>query len=327
MWRQEQMSSFNDFLQWYNKKDVVPTLEAMQKTIEFYYDKDVDLLKLSCTLSNLANTCLYKSTDAKFYPFKEGDKDLLEKFREDVVGGPSIVFTRKAAVDETFIPKSANICKYIVGIDVSQLYPYSMCQPMPTSLYTRWHIDSETSRFTPRQNKTGSSERMVMSYFQRTRPDCKIESFYTTLRQKNIVCFSVDGICSDCNTVFEAMVCFYHFCPRQELHPSLTEEGIQRGSRIRELHELRRGYKQQIGFTVVEMCECGWWSLYKTTTNVKLQIRENFPYRRSLRENRLLEGINNGNLFGYSQCDIEVPENLRANFANLPPIFQNTLVN
>ena len=36
-----------------------------------------------------------------------------------------------------FIRKSANICKSIVGIDASQLYPYSMCQPMPTGLYTR----------------------------------------------------------------------------------------------------------------------------------------------------------------------------------------------
>ena len=49
------------------------------------------MLKLGCTLPNLANICLHKSTDAKFYPFTEGDKDLLEKIR-DVVGGPSIVF-------------------------------------------------------------------------------------------------------------------------------------------------------------------------------------------------------------------------------------------
>ena len=184
IWKQEQMSSFNDFLRWYNKKDVVPTLEAMQKLIAFHHDEDIDMLKLGCTLPNLANTCLHKSTDGKFYPFTEGDKRLLEKIREDVVGGPSIVFTRKAVVDETFIRKSTNICKSIVGIDASQLYPYSMCQPMPTGLYTHWDIDSEIGRFTPRQNKTRSFEIMVMCYFQRTRPDCKIESFYTTGRQK-----------------------------------------------------------------------------------------------------------------------------------------------
>ena len=127
LWKQEQMSSFKDFLRWYNKKDVVPTLEAMQKTIAFYHDKDTDMLKLDCTWPNLANICLHKSTDAKFDPFTEGDKDLSKKIREDVVGGPSIVFTRKAVVDETFFRKSTNLCKSIVGIDASQLYPYSMC--------------------------------------------------------------------------------------------------------------------------------------------------------------------------------------------------------
>ena len=69
------------------------------------------MLKLSCTLPNLANICLHKSTDSKFYPFTENDKDLLEKIREDMVGGPSIVFPRKAVVDETFIRKSTNLCK------------------------------------------------------------------------------------------------------------------------------------------------------------------------------------------------------------------------
>ena len=52
-------------------------------------------------------------------------------------------------------------------------------------------------------------------------------------------------------------------------------------------------------------------------------ISENLPLRRSLTEQQL-ERIKN--LFGYVQCNIEVPENLRANFANFPPIFQNTLV-
>ena len=151
IWKQDQMSSFKDFLRWCNNKYVVPTLEAMQKMIAFNHDKNNDLLKLGCTLPNLANICIHKSTDAKIYPFREGDKDLLEKIREDV-GGPSIVFTRKTVVDETFIRKSTNLCKYIV-IDASQLYPYSMCQPMPTSLHTRWDFDSESSRFTPRQKQ------------------------------------------------------------------------------------------------------------------------------------------------------------------------------
>ena len=251
---------------------------------------------------------------------------LLEKNREDVVGGPSIFFTRKVVADETFIRKSTIICKSIVGIDASHLYIYSMCQPMPTGFYTRWDIDSESSRFTHRKNKTLSFENMVMSYFQRLRLDCKVESFYTAGRQKKIERFSVDGFCSHCNTVFKTMGCVCHFCPCQELRPSLIEDDIKLGSRKREFDKLRRGYIQEKGSTIIEMWECEQWRLYKTTTNVKLHIQENFSYRRSLTEHQLLQGIKKGNLFGYVQCDIEVPGNLRANFASFPPRFKNSLL-
>ena len=118
----------NEFLQrilrWYNNKDVVPTLEAMQKLIVFYHDRDIDILKLGCTLTNLANICLHKSTDAKFYPFTEGNKDLLQKIQADVVGVPSIAFTRKPVVDETFFWNSEDICKSVVGIDAHRQCPY-----------------------------------------------------------------------------------------------------------------------------------------------------------------------------------------------------------
>ena len=81
------MQYFSDLFKWYNNKDVVPALEAMQKMIEFYHNKGIDMLKLGFILPNLANICLYKSTDSKVYPFTESDKDLLEKIREDMVGG------------------------------------------------------------------------------------------------------------------------------------------------------------------------------------------------------------------------------------------------
>ena len=209
----------------------------MQKMIEFYHNKGIDMLKLGCTLSNLANICLHKSTDSEFYSFTKSDKDLLEKIREDMVG-----FTSKAVVDETFIRKSSNLCKSIVGIDASQLYLYSVCQPMPTGLYTRWDYDSETKRFTARQNKSRSFKNIVLSYFQQYRQEGKIESNITTGRQKKNDCFSVDGICYDCNTVFEAMGCYYHYCPCQEARSFLTDTDIERGVKKRQQDELLRDY-------------------------------------------------------------------------------------
>ena len=55
IWKQEHMISFRDFLRWYNNKDIVPTLEAMQKMITFYHNKKFAMLKLGYTLPNLTN--------------------------------------------------------------------------------------------------------------------------------------------------------------------------------------------------------------------------------------------------------------------------------
>ena len=97
-----------------------------------------------------------------------------------MTGGPSIVFLRKAVANET----SNNLCISIVGIDASQLYPYSIPQNMPTGLYTICDYDEGTQKFKARQNRVQTFENMVMSYFQATRPERKIESFYTTGKQK-----------------------------------------------------------------------------------------------------------------------------------------------
>ena len=109
-------------LLWHNSKDDVPTIEEMQKTIAFYQNKEIGMVKLVCILPNLAKIYQHKSTDAEFYSFTEADKGQLEKIREDVVGCAPIVSTREAVVEKTFIRKSAIPSKSNVGIDASQLY-------------------------------------------------------------------------------------------------------------------------------------------------------------------------------------------------------------
>ena len=107
-----------------------------------------------------------------------------------------------------------------------------------------------------------------------------------------------------------------------EALPSLTEDDVERDNKKREMDQMRKQYIKK-GYNDVEMGECEWWNLYKTTTCVEKNLRESFPYKRPLREERLLEQIRSSKLFGYVQCDIEVPEELRKNFAIFPTFFEN----
>ena len=104
------------------------------------------------------------------------------------------------------------------------------------------------------------------------------------------------------------MGCFCQYCSCQEARPSLTEEDVEHGNKKRDMDQMRKQYIKEKRYDVVEMWECEWWNLYKTTTCVKEHLRESFPYKPPLREETLLEQIRSGELFGYVQCDIEVPE-------------------
>ena len=280
------------------------------------------MLKLDCTLTNLANISLHSSTNVKFYTFPEGDKDLLEKIGHDMVGGPSIVFTRKAVVGQTRIRSSSNTFKSIVGIDASQLYPYVMCQLMPTGLYTRLEFNADLQRCKPRSDKTRLFENMVMAFFQNSRPECNIESFYITGTQRKIDSFSVDGFCGHCNTVLEALGCFYHFCECQEGQPGLTDEGIVTGQKKREMNQISQSYLREKIYSFTETWECQWKLHMHENHQIKSFVRSTFPYKRPLSFENLLFLIRKGELFGCVQCDLRVPEKLKVKFESFPPFFK-----
>ena len=122
---------------------------------------------------------------------------------------------------------------------------------MPTGLYTLWDIDSETSRFTLRQNRTCSFENMVMSYFQRTRPDCKNEIFYTTGREEEIDRFSVDGFVLDAILCLRQWLAFNTFVPVKScVHLSLKEIS---NVAVRKKHSINRDgaiYKRKVSLSL-----------------------------------------------------------------------------
>ena len=119
-------------------------------------------------------------------------------------------FHNKSSSKPNFYTQIKNLCKSIVGIDASQFYSYSMCQDMHTGFYTRWYYNEETEA---RQNWDLTFENMVMSYFEQ--PHLNAKTKVTKLQELH--CFSVDGYCNQCKTVFEAMGCYFHFCPYQDL--------------------------------------------------------------------------------------------------------------
>ena len=196
------------------------------------HNRGIDVLKMGCTLPNLANNCLYSFIGANLYLLIERDKLLPLKVRKDIVGGPSILFTRKSVVDETHIRKSTYVCQTIFGIDAGRFYHYSSRWATLTEFYIRYGFDAYLPWLKPRQKKSRSFGNTVMSLIQRKRSYSRFESCYRPGTQKKIDCFNANGCCGNYHTLFEAMGCFYWYCVCQEARPALTEEHIQRRTKI-----------------------------------------------------------------------------------------------
>ena len=65
-----------------------------------------------------------------------------------------------------------------------QLYPFSMCQEMPSDFNTRWEFDSDSQKFKTMQNRLRKYEHKVISYLKSQRLNCTIESYCKTATQK-----------------------------------------------------------------------------------------------------------------------------------------------
>ena len=259
---------FKAFLRRHNNKDVVPTLLAMQKMTAFYHNKGIDMLKLGCTLANLTIICLQKSTRPKFYPFTEGDKELLQKIGEDVVVGPSIVFTPRMSL----IKISLGVCI----LCANQLLVLMRVNCFSTQGVNLWQQDFTHVGILPQwstylyrhRKKSAASKFWWCPTSNAWDVFGKLKIYTQQVDRKKLIAsllMSFSPIPALSLKLWDAFITL----PSLEIQPFLTEEDIQHSIEKKELDEMRLSYLKEIGFTVVEIWECEWERLHKTDTSVK----------------------------------------------------------
>ena len=108
IFRERCMRTFGDWLEYYNNLDVAPFLEALQKMKEFYTILGVDIFKDAVSLPGVSQQFILRKTlkECKGYKTPElyaPNKEAYDMLKAAVVGGPSLVFTRKHVAGETRI--------------------------------------------------------------------------------------------------------------------------------------------------------------------------------------------------------------------------------
>ena len=135
VYRERGMESFADWLRYYNNLDVTPGLEALEKMRNFFTEKRIDIFKDAVSISGVSLNYLLTGTIERGQHLYSPGKEEYEMLKGAIVGGPSLVFTRKHVVGETQIRShqvaEPRLCKKILGYDANALYLSTMNRDMP----------------------------------------------------------------------------------------------------------------------------------------------------------------------------------------------------
>ena len=140
-------------------------LEAIEKMYLYYQNQNVDIFKDGISVPGLTLKYMFQDLPSYFTAPNEKNNDLYELFKNNIVGGPSIVFHRYHERDVTIIrPKDyeePKVCRKIIGYDANAFYLWSIMQEMPTSHFVRRKSENQFRRDTPRRY-----ERMAIEWLK-----------------------------------------------------------------------------------------------------------------------------------------------------------------
>ena len=150
VWRDNGMETLREYLIWYNNRDVTPFLDAIAKQAGFYKHQNIDMFKDGISVPGLSLLHLFNDlpNDTYFTVFNRTNSNLHELVKDNIVGGPAIIFHRYHEKDVTKIRGGGETCRSIVGYDANALYLWAIMQDMPTGWYTRRR---EENKFRPQQ--------------------------------------------------------------------------------------------------------------------------------------------------------------------------------
>ncbi|KAK3085829.1 hypothetical protein FSP39_009262 [Pinctada imbricata] len=313
VWCKEKMETMQDFLVWYNNQDVGPFVKAVEKLQTFYFERGIDVFKESMSVPGVARQMLFKSSEqmgAVFALFGEPDKDLFQTVKNNIIGGPSIIFNRYAKVGETFLRgRPDKPCKKIVGYDANALYLWALNQEMPTGPFIRRRRDKE---FAPESRDKYMSAYYWMDWLREmTGQNIKHKMNYG--REKRVGPYPVDGFCSDTDTIFQFHGCYFHGHDCYITKSIKNKEWRERRLEKLEKTQATTAFLRDQGYDVTEMWECEFRQLKKNSSSLKKLIDARSPqffrsHKGKVTEDQILRAVNDGTLFGMIEVDISVPE-------------------
>ena len=313
VWEENQMETVRDWLELYNNGDVRGFVVAVQKLQEFYFMKEIDVFKDSISVPGVARKMIFragKSAGVTFSLFNKKNEDLYYKLKNNIVGGPSIIFNRRQIAGETFIRNNPEkLCQKILGFDANALYLYCIGQDMPVGPYIRRF---ENTNFKPERSLSYNKMFDWMDWLNETE-NHEIQHKLNSGVERRVGPFFADGYDPNTNTIFEFDGCYYHGHQCWLTERVTSEKWIQIQPALKKQTEKRRTFLKNEGYNIISIWECEYDALVRSNSDLKAFSCQRLPdfFRENRHEvchQKILDSVRNGTLYGMLEVDIEVPE-------------------
>ena len=324
IWRRRGMTTFRDFLEYYNNLDVGPFVQAVEKMQQFYFNHHIDLFKVAVSVPGIARRWLFQTAhEAKtsFGLIQPRDDDLYYIIKQNIVGGPSIIFTRDAEVGRTFVRNDpAHPCANIVGYDANALYLDCIDKAMPCGGYVRRYAPD----FKPDSRLSCEDMFHWMNYLMETE-SVHILHKRNHISEVRVGPYLVDGYDPNTRTVYEFHGCYFHGCS----HCKKDQDDL---GKERKMHtDTKEKYLRNKGYNLRIIWEHEFKSKQRSDPKLKEFVRQRQPpfYRKHrwiTKESTILDAVSDDSFFGFLEVDIHVPDHLYDYFEEMPPLFCNTEV-
>jgi G:T-mismatch repair DNA endonuclease (very short patch repair protein) len=326
------MTTMKEFLTWYNNKDVEPLLEAIDKMYRYYQNQNIDILKDGISVPGPTLKYMFPDLPDYFTLPDEKNKDLYQLYKNNIVGGPSIVFHRYNESDVmTIRPTDYEVpetCKKIIGCDANAHYLWSIMQEMPTEHFVRRKSENQFRRDTPRRY-----EQKAIEWLEWEAKNTGYHVRHQGNHKEKVIGrrrLPVDGYVKETNTVYEFQRCYWHGhdCHLNHSKPATDEKAQTMDQRYQKTQE-KIQYIQHNGYPVKQMWECDWERLKKEDPAVKSFVKDlqrPCDGQFKMTEETILRAVMEDRMFGALEVDLEVPDHLKGKCAEMPPVFKNTHV-
>ena len=199
-----------------------------------------------------------------FTLFNKKHKDWYYRMRQNIIGGPTIIFHRYHEAGMTRIRKGPTECADVVGYDADALYLLSLMQDMPTGPYiTR----SVKDHFKP-IHAYGHGETAVqwLDWLVHSESISIQHQFNRKERRIGVRQIPVDGYCKETKSVYQFHGCYFH---GHRCHLNNKTFNKTKNCFMEELHRQTTETSKYIkaeGYNLVQVWECEWLELIQTNS-------------------------------------------------------------